>query len=65
MPRLAWRRNGHESGPAAASAAAEQLVAEGRILDAIELLTEANRSARDHEIERRLVELRSDAFLSM
>jgi hypothetical protein len=64
MPRFSWRRNGQGSDPAA-SAAAEQLVAEGRILDAIELLTEANLARRDRAIERRLVELRSDAFLSM
>jgi hypothetical protein len=59
MPRVPWRRNGSEG----AAAAAERLVAEGRIPDAIEFLSEANRARRDRAIERRLVQLRSDAFL--
>ena len=64
MPRFPWRKNAQVSGPADASAAAEQLVAEGRIPDAIGVLTEANRVLRDHAVERRLVELRSEAFMA-
>ncbi len=40
-------------------------MADDRVLDAIELLTAANREQRDGGIARRLVELRSAAFLQM
>jgi hypothetical protein len=65
MPRFPWGRTKRGSGPQSALAAADGLAADGRALEAIELLTEANRASRDREVERRLVELRSDAFLSM
>jgi hypothetical protein len=42
--------------------AAEILVYQGRFFDAIDLLTDANRRARDDAIEHRLVRLRHDAF---
>jgi hypothetical protein len=51
------------TGSTEALVAADRLVADGRTLDAIELLTVANRDHRDGRIARRLVELRSDAFL--
>jgi hypothetical protein len=41
---------------------AERLEAVGRALDAIDVLTEANRPEPSEEIERRLVKLRHDAF---
>lgn len=41
---------------------ADAAVAEGRAVDAIDRLTEANRARRDATLERRLVELRHDAF---
>ena len=41
---------------------ANGLVAEGRYRDAIQVLTDANRIRRDHRIEERLVDLRSEAF---
>jgi phytanoyl-CoA dioxygenase PhyH len=43
-------------------AESEQLVAAGRRLDAITLLSDANRARRDPAIEQRLVHLRHDAF---
>lgn len=45
-----------------ALAAAEQQVAAGRVLEAVDELTEANRSLRHAAIERRLVELRHQAW---
>jgi hypothetical protein len=48
--------------PDDALAAAEKLDRAGRALDAITLLTEANRARRDRRVEQRLVELRLDAF---
>jgi len=42
--------------------AADELAEQGRCLDAIDLLTEANRRERDKEIEVRLVRLRNAAF---
>ena len=45
-----------------ALAAAKELVSADKRLEAIQLLTEANRAHRDRRIERRLVELRFDAF---
>jgi hypothetical protein len=63
-PRLGTRSN---VSPARATdralAAADALVAGGELTHAIDVLTEANRSARDRRLERRLVELRSEAFL--
>jgi len=44
---------------------AEKLVAANRALEAIDLLTQANRTAHDFEIEVRLVQLRHDAFESL
>jgi hypothetical protein len=46
----------------AALGAADQLVAEGKAADAIQLLTNANRRRRDNRIEKRLVDLRFEAF---
>jgi hypothetical protein len=40
----------------------DALEAEGRVLDAIDLLNDANRARRDPEIERRLVQVRHQAF---
>ncbi len=51
-----------ESHAARALAEAAELVGQGRILDALELLTVANRTQRDSRLERRLVTLRRDAF---
>jgi hypothetical protein len=48
-----------------ALAAAEKLVDEGRFLDAVDLLTEANRRERDAAIEVRLVSLRHDAYAEL
>jgi hypothetical protein len=48
-----------------ALAAADQLVAEGRRLEAITVLTERNRVERDPAIERRLVQLRHSAFVEV
>lgn len=45
----------------ASNALAERLVTEGRLSEAIKVLTDANRAARDPSIEKRLVELRRDA----
>ena len=65
MPRFPRRRNGRTTDAEQALAEAERLVAAGRMLDAITVLTEANRDTRDRRVERRLVELRSDAFLDL
>jgi hypothetical protein len=40
----------------------DDLIADGRVLDALDMLTELNRQDRDPEIEERLVLLRRDAF---
>ena len=48
-----------------ALAAADQLAAAGRRLDAIELLREANRQERDDRIELRLVRLRNEAYAEL
>jgi hypothetical protein len=45
-----------------ALAAADKLASVGRALDAVELLTEANRRERDDRIELRLVRLRNEAY---
>ena len=42
-------------------ALADRLVTEGRLSEAIKVLTDANRAARDAKVETRLVELRRDA----
>ena len=73
MPRFPRPKSARGSGVPApggrdaeeALGGADRLVAAGKISDAIRLLTEANRVCRDRRIERRLVELRSEAFLSM
>src|SRR4051812_40395851 len=55
-----------ESAAAAdALAAADKLAGEGRYLDAVDLLTEANRRERDTEIEVRLVPLRNRAYAEL
>jgi hypothetical protein len=43
-------------------ATAQELVASGSYPEAIDLLSDANRARRDAEIERRLIELRVEAF---
>jgi len=48
--------------PEAALEQADALYAQGDQLEAITLLTAANRARRDHRIERRLVAMRYDAF---
>ena len=50
---------------AAPLADAERLAAEGRGLDAIRVLTEANQAHRDPEVEQRLVTLRHEVFSSL
>jgi hypothetical protein len=44
---------------------ADQLEAGGRLLDAVDALTQANRAQRDARLERRLVRLRHDAFAEL
>jgi Phytanoyl-CoA dioxygenase (PhyH) len=51
--------------PAVALEAASALETQGRPVQAIELLTAANRRTRDARVERRLVELRLGAFASL
>jgi hypothetical protein len=58
-------RNPSTSHARDALAAADKLVDEGRSLDAVELLTEANRQARDADIEVRLVRLRNVAYAEL
>lgn len=62
----AWgrRRRATTAGPASAAARAQAatLIREGRRLDAIEVLTVANREHRDDDVERQLVGLRNVAF---
>jgi hypothetical protein len=53
---------GVESASSTATARADVLIRDGRRLDAIELLTAANRDVRDAAIERKLVGLRNVAF---
>ena len=50
------------ASPEERRAQADRLVAAGHLTDAIRLLTDLNREQRDPEIERRLVELRFEAF---
>jgi hypothetical protein len=45
-----------------AVSAADTLVTEGRLLEAVDLLQHANREARDTEVERQLRRLRHEAF---
>ncbi len=52
----------HDAPTAAALADADDLVARGRPVEAIRLLTEANRRHRDPVVEARLVDLRHRAF---
>jgi hypothetical protein len=44
------------------AARADAMVADGRLLDAVDALTDANRELRDADIERRLVPLRHEAY---
>jgi hypothetical protein len=50
------------SDPERALDSADRLVEDQRLADAVHLLTEANRQRRDVRIEKRLVDLRFDAF---
>jgi hypothetical protein len=54
---------GATAGPPGALRAAEKLAADGRCLDAIDLLTEYNRHERTVAVERMLVRLRHDALV--
>ena len=56
------RRRPDLAATADANARADLLVADGHCLEAIELLTAANRKERDAKTEQRLVRLRHDAF---
>jgi hypothetical protein len=62
LRRGATKRTDPRPDPRRALEQAERLVAERRIGDAIDLLTAANRLHRDRDVERRLVDLRFDAF---
>jgi hypothetical protein len=46
-------------------ARADSLEAEGKLIDAVDALTEANRLRRDPDLERRLVQLRHHAYLDL
>jgi hypothetical protein len=59
-----WRL-GVASDPNRLLAAADRLVADDKALDALRLLTRANRRRRDARIAQRIVELRFDAFGQM
>jgi hypothetical protein len=48
-----------------ALATADRLATEGKLLEAVDLLQSANRTARKAEIERRLVRLRHEAFMEL
>ncbi|MGZ4681219.1 MAG: hypothetical protein ACXWCM_04405 [Acidimicrobiales bacterium] len=69
-PKRLWRRvrssSGHADDPVRRSdealEQADRLVADGRLVDAIRVLTDLNREQRDPEIERRLIDLRFEAF---
>jgi hypothetical protein len=62
---ISLRRNRIHRTAADPLAAADELIAQGRALEAIDLLTEANRRARCFDSESRLVHLRHMAFESM
>src|SRR4051794_6099866 len=62
---ISLRRNRTHRTAADPLAAADELVARGRALEAIDLLTQANRRARCFDSERRLVHLRHTAFESL
>jgi hypothetical protein len=51
-------------GPDRVLDVAEELVAEQKLTDAVEFLTAANRRRRDHRVEKRLADLRFEAFKS-
>jgi Phytanoyl-CoA dioxygenase (PhyH) len=59
---ISLRQGRTTRGISKALTAAETLATHGRRLEAIDVLTAANRSARSAEIERQLVHLRHDAF---
>jgi hypothetical protein len=59
---IRWRRRRPTTAAERALADAGRLASRGKRLDAIQLLTEANRAQRDRAIERRLVDLRFAAF---
>jgi hypothetical protein len=65
LARKRGLKRAREAEIASALAAARDLEAEGRAVDAIDLLTGANRAHRDAEIERRLVGLRHEAFATL
>jgi hypothetical protein len=54
-----------ESAALDALAAADKLAADGRFLDAVSLLAEANRQERNADIELRLVQLRNEAYAEL
>jgi hypothetical protein len=65
LKRLLKRSPATDVGPTSRAdreARADQLEADGRLLDAIEVLTDLNREQRDPDLERRLVDLRFRAF---
>jgi hypothetical protein len=62
MKRSASSRDSNKASAEEVLADAEDLVSSARHLDAIRYLTEANRVRRDRRLERRLVELRFEAF---
>jgi hypothetical protein len=65
MAELSARSTSRSSPALEAVAAADELAAGGRFLEAVELLTEANRRERSDEIEIRLVRLRNAAYAEL
>ncbi len=66
MATVRNRLEGTDSASAAdVLAAADKLAGEGRFLEAVDLLTEANRRERADEIELRLVRLRNAAYAEL
>ena len=59
------KRSARVADPAVALADAAELASSGRCLDAVAALTSANRARPDPAIERRLVELRNQAFAEL
>jgi hypothetical protein len=59
---MSQARLADEVNPAQLRTAGEKLADQGRLLDAIDTLTAANRIQRDAEVERRLLTMRHDAF---
>jgi phytanoyl-CoA dioxygenase PhyH len=65
IPRYVRRalHRDHTTSSERALAECERLVADGKFSDAIGVLTDANRAQRDRALERRLAELRHEAFV--